>query len=272
VFSATQVELFKQKSAREGEFERVLKPPVALVATAKRDGIEVTWEAPPDLAEVAASLADQPLLRLGFRVYRWREGEQPRLLATLEGLGTTYEDRDLPLWRERFFYCVATVIEGTIGEVPTLIESRQSPVKTADTLENFTITVEGGSEESVRLDVAGWVSGGWRHASVELAKGGRVAGTAKAPPRDAPNARPESFVDAPVDTGLTLEQAEFVDGQYETTVQRPEFLPDGRRKLDPTSGQPTFRAERVSVPTRTLVVTLADAAGAQRTISSPVKR
>jgi len=63
---------------------------------------------------------------LGFRVYRWREGEEPRLVSPLAANETSFTDRDLPLWRVRFFYCVATVIEGTIGDLLTLIESKRS--------------------------------------------------------------------------------------------------------------------------------------------------
>lgn len=261
LFSHSQVELFEQKSAREGEFERALKPPDAPVATATQDGIEVAWKAPTDLVSLRVSLVDQPLLRLGFRVYRWREGEEPRLLTTLidprdggpEGLGTKYQDRDLPLWRERFFYCVATVLEGTIGDLPTLIESKRSPVMTAETLENFKIEVVAGADDHATdravVAFAAWVDGAWRQQQVDVAAGSRIASRG-------------------LDTGLTVKELRWVDGAYELHRQRPEFLPDGRRKLDPESGRPTFHAETVMVPTRTLSLIVTDLSGAERTFTS----
>ncbi len=265
LFSDAQIELFRQKSEREGEIERTLKPPDAVTAKATRDEIEVEWTAPADLDAVRASLRDQPLLRLGFRVYRWREGEEPTLLTTFEGVRTAYQDRDLPLWRERFFYCVATVLEGTIGDLPTLIESKRSPVITAETLENYLLAVVDGTDDSARLELSAWLDGQWRKSTLDVGVGTRIT----AESRRTLEGRDEPFT---LDTGLTVRELRWVDGQLETSTQRPEFLPDGKRRLDPATGLPTFRTEPVSVPTRTLTVILSEPSGATRTISSAEPR
>src|SRR6185503_10936201 len=65
VFSPPIVELFRAKGLREGEFERALKPPATVTATASRDGIELRWVAPADLEALRARLRDLPLLHLG---------------------------------------------------------------------------------------------------------------------------------------------------------------------------------------------------------------
>lgn len=260
VFSAAQIDLFRRKSAREGEFERALKPPEGLAATATRNGIEVVWSSPPGLAEVTAALRDEPLLRLGFRVYRWREGDEPKLLATLEGSRTAYQDRDLPIRQERFFYCVATVLEGTIGDLPTLIESKLSPVITAETLENYTLELLGGTEEVAELALEAWVDGAWRRCEIDLSAGDRVAASIA-------RERDGRIVDVELDTGLEVSQIRWLEGTLDTEVQHAEFLPDGRRKLDPSSGLPTFRTEAVTIPTRTLELVLAEPSGRTRTLS-----
>jgi len=253
------VELFRAKGLREGEFERSLKPPATVTCNATRDGIEVRWERPADLDAQLALLRDLPLLRLGFRVYRWREGEEPRLVSPLAANETSFTDRDLPLWRVRFFYCVATVIEGTIGDLPTPIKSQRSQVMKVETTENFRLEVEGGGADKASVVLTAWLDGGERRESLEVAPGQRIAKSVR---RDG---RPFDL-----DTGLTLQELRVVDGTAEKSVQRAEFLPDGRRKIDPATGRPSFHAETVTVPTRTLELRMTEPGGATRTLSAPV--
>jgi hypothetical protein len=259
VFSPQSIELFKAKSLREGEFERALKPPTAVTATASRDGIELRWDLPAGLDALRETLRDLPLLRLGFRVYRWREGEEPRLLSSFEASQTGLIDQDLPLWQVRFFYCVATVLEGTIGDLPTLIESKRSSVIDVKTRENFELEVVDGSADRARLRISAWVAGLPLQTEAEFSAGQRV----KAAADDA--GRPVE-----VDTGLTLQELRVVDGTVEKTVQRAEFLPDGRRKLDPATGRPVFRADTITIPTRTLELHLNEGSGAGRTLTAPL--
>ena len=265
VFSPQSIELFKAKSLREGEFERALKPPTAVTATASRDGIELRWDVPAGIDALRETLRDLPLLRLGFRVYRWREGEEPRLLSSFEASQTGQTDQtelidqDLPLWQVRFFYCVATMLEGTIGELLILIESKRFSVIDVKTRENFELEVVDGSADRARLRISAWVAGLPLQTEAEFAAGQRV----KAAADDA--GRPVE-----VDTGLTLQELRVVDGAVEKTVQRAEFLPDGRRKLDPATGRPLFRADTITVPTRTLELHLNEGSGAGRTLTAPL--
>lgn len=260
VFSAAQIELFAEKSHREVEFERALKPPEALTATVTPEGVELAWGPPADLAAVRERLRSQPLLRLGFRVYRWREGDEPKLLTTFEGGKTAFQDRDLPLWQERFFYCVATVLEGTIGDLPTLIESKRSAVITADISERFTLRVLAGEADEVRCALEATLDGRLHQRVFAVAAGAPIV-----PP--AADDLPAELA-ARLATGLTLTASRWVEGSRVEVRERPEFLPDGRRKLDPASGLPTFRSESATVPTRALEVTCRDRSGATRTFTS----
>jgi hypothetical protein len=194
---------------------------------------------------------------LGFRVYRWREGEEPRLLSSFDASQTSLTDRDLPLWRVRFFYCVATVLEGSIGDLPTLIESKRSSVMNVEKPENFELALLDGSGDRARLRVSTWVEGEKLQGVAEFTAGQRVKESID---------RAGNPVE--VDTGLTVEGMRVVDGTAEKTVQRAEFMPDGRRKLDPATGRPLFRAETVTVPTRTLELRLNEASGATRTLTA----
>jgi hypothetical protein len=225
------VELFRAKGLREGEFERSLKPPATVTCSATRDGIDVRWERPADLDAQLALLRDLPLLMLGFRVYRWREGEEPRLVSPLAANETSFTDRDLPLWRVRFFYCVATVIEGTIGDLPTLIESKRSPVMKVETTENFKLEVEGVGADKASVALTAWLDGSVRHETLEVAPGQRIVKTIR---RDS---RPFEL-----DTGSRCRSCASSTGRPNGRSSAPSS-PDGRRKLDPLTGRPAFTRE-----------------------------
>jgi hypothetical protein len=258
VFPPQQIALFRTKSAREGELARSMQPPVSVAATAARDSIEIVWQPPASLDVVRAKLREQPLLRLGFRVYRWREGEEPHLLSSFGDQQTQVTDRDLPLWRARFFYCVATVLEGTIGDLPTLIESKRSSVITVETLENFTVDVVGGSAEHARVRISTSIDGAPREETIEVGAGDRITKVIER------GGKPFDL-----DTGLVVKDLVATESASEETVDRPEFLPDGRRKLDPETGAPSFRKQKIRVPTRTLVLHCSEPSGVIRSFTSP---
>ncbi len=261
VFTAEQQARWVDKHASEGEFARDLLPPTSVEALAAPERIDVEWTAPANFAALRARVAAQPLLRLGFRVYRWREGNEPKLLTTLASDRTTFLDRDLPLGRERFSYCVATVIEGTIGDLPTLIESKRSSVISVETVENFSLTVLETEADVVRLEIDAVIDGRSIERLVDVAVGAPIV----------PAVSPETpeLLARRLDTGLTLVGVRVVEGRTEEVRSRPEFLPDGRRQLDPVTGLPTFRSETVARPRRTLEMTCRERSGAIRTFTSP---
>ncbi|MBM4014022.1 MAG: hypothetical protein FJ293_03535 [Planctomycetes bacterium] len=261
VFSPEQQARWVDKHASEGEFARDLLPPTSVVAVAAPERIDVEWTAPANFAALQTRVAAQPLLRLGFRVYRWREGNEPKLLTTLASDRTTFLDRDLPLGRERFSYCVATVIEGTIGDLPTLIESKRSSVISVETVENFSLTVLETEADIVRLEIDAVLDGRSIERVFEVTVGAAIV--------PAVSAETPEPVARRLDTGLTLVGVRVVEGRTEEVRSRAEFLPDGRRQLDPVTGLPTFRTETVARPRRTLELTCRERSGAIRTFTSP---
>ncbi|MSR45922.1 MAG: hypothetical protein EXS13_02450 [Planctomycetes bacterium] len=263
VFSPAQIELYRDQGAIEGDFDRVLSPPDGVTARATRDAVVVEWAPPDRFAELTSRLVSQPLLRLGFRVYRWRENEggEPKLLTTLVAREMAYQDHDLPLGRERFTYCVATVIEGTIGDLPTLIESKRSSVISVETIENFSLEVMDAQAAAIRVLLHAYVDGQTIDRVLDVAVGDPIAAVAAA---DLPEALARRL-----DTGLILTALKTLEANESQTHERAEFLPDGRRKLDPTSGLPSFQTESVTVPIRTLEWTCRERSGATRTFTSP---
>ncbi len=266
LFAPEVVDLFAEKSSREGELSRALEAPDAPDLSVTREGVELRWELPENLAALRSEVSDNSLLSLGFRVYRWRRGEEPTLLATNDVSKTFYLDRGLPLWRQEFLYCVASVLEGQIGDLPTLIESQSSPVIAVETLENFSVEVLDGTPElaSVRLSV--FVRGQWTRQTVELRDGDAVS--AHFVLEDGELGRQE----LELDTGLVVEQVVAVDETLDETRRRPEFLPDGRRKVNPSSGLPSFAKQWSSVPVRTVELRCRAQDSTRRTfVSSPLR-
>ena len=122
------------------------------------------------------------------------------------------------------------------------------------------VEVVEGEANRVRLDLHALVDGNVLDRRIDAAVGEAIG------PAVAADTPPE--LARRLQTGLTLESARVVESEKVETVQRPEFLPDGRRKLDPGSGLPTFRSESIARPLRTLEVTCRDRAGATRTFTS----
>jgi hypothetical protein len=261
MFSAEQQARWIDKHASEGEFARDLLPPTSVEAVAHAERIDLEWMVPGNFAALETRVSAQPLLRLSFRIYRWRAGDEPKLLTTLTSDRTTFQDRDLPLWRERFSYCVATVIEGTIGDLPTLIESKRSSVISVETVESFSLTVLETESDVVRLELAATLDGRRIERILDITVGGAIVPSISAE-TPAPLA-------ARLDTGLALVGIRTLEGRTEEVRSRPEFLPDGRRQLDPVTGLPTFRSETVALPRRTVELSCRDRSGAIRTFTSP---
>ncbi len=272
LFSADHLDLFLEKSKQEGQWKRVLLATSEPTAKVSRDGIELRWAPPANLSELRSQIDDDPLLSLGYRVYRWREGGEPELLATNEVTQSFYRDQSLPLWRQRFFYCVATVLEGRIGELPTLIESQRSPVISVDTLENFSLEILDGGVDSAQVKLSIYQEGQW-DSSFRTVQPGDSLRPWSTTPTGEPDVEPRSAAPEsssswlPGDTGLTVESIDVRSESQQQTVERPEFLPDGRRKID-SAGRPSIRSEVVPVSVSYLELHCLDHEGKQRTFTS----
>lgn len=271
LFSSRNFDLFFEKCSLEGQFQSALDAPALSHPIVTRDRVELRWSLPEGVARLRNELGDDSLLRVGFRVYRWREGEEPALLSTLEVTQTYHVDQDLPLWRQKYNYCVFTVLEGRIGELPTLIESKRSAVIQVETLENFSLEVLDGTSQETTVQAMVFHEGEWVSSTLALRPGDPIAGSLPLAPDLLPQVPPagEAPVESlPFDTGLILESVEVTVDTTRETRQRPEFLPDGRRKVEPASGEPTFQTLSTPVPVRTVKLSCRDSSGSVRTFAS----
>lgn len=262
LFPPRALELFAAKGSREGEFAQALSPPTTPRFEANQDGVALRWTSPPGMTAVRTQLGDHPLLQLAYRIYRWRESEAPTLLGAVDITQSFYLDQDLPLWSERFYYCVATVLEGKIDNLPSLIESKPSPVIAVQTPQNYQLQVLGGSPDLAEVEVAVFREGRWQRREFAVSPGSRIG---------APTVFGEDS-DADFDTGLQVLNIEVREESGEVSVQRPIFLPDGRREVDPASGHPTFRSVNEPVQARRVELECMDPAGDVKRISSSPTR
>jgi hypothetical protein len=242
VFSAAVLDAFEARSTRESEFKAAVGSPEAPEVGVTDAGVALRWRPPEGLVAVRSELAENPLLDLRFRIYRWREGEDPQLLTSLEVTQNFFLDKNLPLWRDQYFYCVATVLEGKLDEVPTLIESKPSPVISVETRDRFSLQVLDGTGDRAEVEVSAQQGGRWIRQTFQVAPGERIGATSAE----------ESADLGPFDTGLTLLEIDVREVSEEVEVQRPVFLPDGRREVDAQSGLPTFRTRKIPASARIL--------------------
>ena len=266
LFANRTLEVFQAKGSREGEFARALSPPTPPRAEVNRDGVALRWTSPPGMTAVRSSLGDHPLLELTYRVYRWREAEAPASIGSVDITQTFYLDQDLPLWSERYYYCVATVLEGKMEDLPTLIESRPSSVISVQTSQNFQLSILSGTPDLAHVEVAAFQDGGWRRREFAVTPGARIGSGAAETQEGTTESEPD------FDTGLTVLNIEVREESGEVRVERPIFLPDGRREVDPASGLPTFRSVNEPVQARVVELECLDPAGDVKRISSSPTR
>ena len=243
LFSPDEIDQFEEYLARDETIEQQVRAPERPSTDVTRDWVELNWEPPAGQAALRSQLGEDSLLRLGYRVYRWAEKEEPVLLASNEVTRTFFRDTDLPLWSQRYSYCVATVLEGEIDNRTTLIESKRSSVIAVETLENFSVEVLEGSADAATVKISAYQGGRWRQQTFPVLPGEELGGT-----REVDGQRLD------FGTGLRLVDIEVQKNSAEEAVQRLEFLPDGKRRVDLSTGLPTFRNVTYRVPTRTLVL------------------
>ncbi len=256
LFDPEVLDQFHEQQNRRLDFAERLEAPPGLVAEVERDAVELRWLVPEALTELRSSLGEDSLLRIGFRVYRCLENEDPKLLGFNEISQSFFRDEDLPLWRERLHYRVATTLEGEVAGQKTLIDSRLSGVVSVETPENFTIELLGGDAVQARVQVAVYHSGRWIRETFE-ARPGEALGS--------PRVVDEENVD--FDTGLRVVAIDVLEGSISETVQKLEFLPDGRRKVDPATGLPSHVQLKYRVAVENVRLRCQDRNGGERTFA-----
>ena len=252
-FRSEQLDFFDETRDRGRELSADLDPPAKPRVIAEREGIRITWEPSAPIESLSARLHDDPLLLVRYRIYRWLAEEEPQLIGAVPVSETHFVDDTLPPWSLDLRYCVASALEGRLGDEPTLVDSRWTEVLEVESRRNFDVEVLEGDEKGADTIVSVYRGGRWIRERCHLSAGERVRRFDVAAGEDGP-------ASGSVDVGFQVDSLAVERETIDESVLRPEFLPDGRRKVGP-DGNPTFAQQPVEVTLRTIVVRGTDPTG-----------
>ncbi|MEW6741121.1 MAG: hypothetical protein AB1486_00030 [Planctomycetota bacterium] len=281
-FTRDEVARFQERRRREGEWRQAIAPPLnvsGLELPAR--GILIRWTSNPRNSQLLETTARDPLLHLAYHVYRWTKGTPPAEIAELDLGQTEYLDQDLKAYAQDYFYSVFTVLEGRLRtlldgrlrDARAIIESERSNVVPVRSSDSFEIEILHGSTDGVQLAITRTGP-----ASTDPDSTGAESIGQGASHRREFYVRPESRVGRAVeiapqlwvdfDTGLTLKSVREVAEENRVTVERPAFEPDGRRQVDPVTGDPLFESVPTILVTRRLVLECVDVEGRPRVLET----
>ncbi|MBI4881877.1 MAG: hypothetical protein HY812_19790, partial [Planctomycetes bacterium] len=130
-FADRELEGYRERRSKE-DLYRGIAPPLELRWSQRKKGVLLEWSPNPRNVAIEADVRGNPLLKTGYRIYRWRVGEDPAVVATATLNQTSYLDPEIGSRGGLIFYSVVTVLEGRIGQRDTLIESESSDVLEVD--------------------------------------------------------------------------------------------------------------------------------------------
>jgi hypothetical protein len=252
-FDAQELKSFAARAGATGEFRRMISPPLELSAAAASGVVNLVWISNPRNDALRQKITNDPLLDIGYQIYRWTKTSRPQVLANTKLEETAYVDASVGPGEQEYFYAVVTVLQGRVANSPTVIESERSNVVRVDIGESFELEVLRRVEDGVLVAV--------RVADPEqvlrhefLVRRGEKIGTVE----ELGPGRSQSF-----ETGLTLTDVQETEEEKEVDVERALFEPDGRRTLDAT-GRPAFESVKKSVRSRRLKIEASTASGVIR--------
>jgi len=152
------------------------------------------------------------------------------VIETLSCQCNRFIDKTISPSKTKYYYCVMSAFEGTVGRHKTLIESKQSDVRSIECIDRFDLKVLGGDTEKVNLRVTVKVNGVLRSHVFTAKVGERIGGVE--------NFSGLGAVD--FSTNLMLISIRTRETEEEILVHRPIFNPDGSRSLDQNTGEPLF--------------------------------
>jgi len=256
-FSNHELASYAARRSREDLF-RGIAPPLNLRGRPREHGVLLEWEPNPVNESIQRSVAAEPQLKTGYRIYRWREGQVPSVVATGSLDRTSYLDQDLGARGGRVFYSVLSVLEGRIGSQDTLIESKQSEVVEIALKESFELRLLGGNTETVIIEVTVETEANRYSARFEVASGDSIGTLSGVDGQD--GVRTVDF-----GTGLIVQEIVEVNDVRDEVIQHPVFNPDGSRAFDDTGF--LSREEVRKIPIQRIEVRCEDAAGQPRVLS-----
>ena len=264
-FSDTDIAAWQERKSARDLYQEI-SPPLALSSHRREDGVLLTWEPNPRNDAIAGLAADNPLLKTGYRIYRWRIGEEPAVIATGPLKQTSLVDDDLGIRGGLVFYSVLTVLEGRIGEIETLIESERSEVLEVDLEDAFGVRLLGYADGASDAD-------GPRGPHAEDARV-RIEVSLPSVQHVFDVAAGETLGDlveidgrtVDLGTGLVIESVALIEDEQDETIRHPVFNPDGSRAFDETGF--LFQEETRRIPIQRLEVRCAGDRGKTRILST----
>lgn len=256
-FTEEEVEVFERRQNLVSDALSMLAPPLSVSAQRFGLDVEVTWTPNPLNDRLAEAVADGSLPPARYEVHRWRDGEDPALVATTPLDTSKFLDRGLGPRSERLHYSVRTVLKERIGDVETLIQSSEATSIDLTLEELFALRLIEVRDGKAILEVEVPTETERRSHQFEVDKGAKVGSILRLD---------GSEVD--FQTGLTLEGAENVEASSERKRRVPVFNADGSQAVG-ESGY-LFRDDLRSMPVRRHTVRLRDASGRTRDLTREV--
>ncbi|MFH0945628.1 MAG: hypothetical protein V2A76_10560 [Planctomycetota bacterium] len=256
-FANHELATYQDRKSREDRFQGIA-PPLNLRFRKKAGGILLEWAPNPVNTVIQQDVADEPQLRTGYRIYRWREGQEPKVIATDSLDSRSFFDQQTGPQGGRLHYSVLAVLEGRIGDRDTLIESRQSEVLKIDLEEGFALRLVSGDLERVIIEITVGTEANPYSARFEVASGDSIGTLSGVDGED--GVRTVDF-----GTGLIVKEIEEVNDSRDEVIQHPLFNPDGSRASDETGY--LIREEVREIPVQRLEVRCEGAGGEIRILS-----
>ena len=254
LFEDAEVAEFRDRRSKEDRFRRAIAPPLELSHSVRRTGVLLEWKSNPSNEALQRETSGNPLLNTGYRIYRWRSGEDPQVIASGNLDQTSYLDEELGPRGGEVFYAVLTVLEGRIGTRDTVIESQRTEPIGVSLEDAFELRLVAGDTERVEIEVSVPTPGGLRTTRYALGVGDAIGDVQDS------DGTPVDFA-----TGLVIESIREVDTHREEHIRHPVFEPDGSRAFDENGF--LFRDEIRKIPVRRLEVSCARDRAAPRVLS-----
>lgn len=257
-YSAHELQEFRERGTRVDRYQRILAPPLALRSTRTSGGVLLEWDSNPSNDALQLEADANPLLKTGYRIYRWRAGAAPAVIATGKLTQTRYLDSDLGPRGGEVFYSVLTVLEGRIGTSDTVIESQRSETLTVQLADAFDFDLVSGTSDRAVVEVV---------LPEDPALGVRPRHRFEVGVGDTIGALVVPEVGAPLnfETGWVVNEIREVNETRDQVARHPVFNPDGSRTSDENGF--VFRDEVRKIPVRRLEVQCTDAGGTPRVLS-----
>lgn len=256
-FANHELASYQDRKSREDRYQGIA-PPLNLSARERADGMVLEWDHNPVNEAIKRDVADDPGLRTGYRIYRWREGQEPKVIATDSMESNSFFDQQAGPRGGRLNYSVLAVLEGRIGDRETLIESRQSEVLNIDLKEAFVLRLVSGDLERVTIEVTVGTEANPYSARFEVASGDSIGTLSGVDGED--GVRTVDF-----GTGLVVKEIVEVNDSRDEVIRHPLFNPDGSRASDETGF--LTREEVREIPVQRLEVRCEGTGGSSRILS-----